>query len=62
METKLVKPKQYDYILDCCVKYQNGDYSKINLISKLARIGITVEQFSHIMGQARNLTGKHVSW
>jgi hypothetical protein len=65
MEIKLVKlekPKQYDYILDCCVHYQDGDIDKLELISRLARLELTVEQFTHIMGQARHLTGNNVNW
>lgn len=54
---KLEQPKNYNEILDLCVQYYDGRISRAQLNIKLVRFDLTRKQYSHIMRQARSLSG-----
>lgn len=56
----LFKPKNYNYILDCCVAFCDGRISRKQLNEKLSDERISDRQFKHIMNQARNLSGTQI--
>jgi hypothetical protein len=55
---KIKQPREYNFILGLCIKYQDKQIKRYDLLKRLALFDLNYEQFNHIMQQARNLTGK----